>query len=374
MYRTLTGQTLHYFARPQTEVRREPVAGPAAWRSAEMARVSDWRSELREAEIEELDRALEHARNTGKSAAELQAADFPLPTLAVRIRGWRRELDRGRGFVVLRGVPVDRWSQEDSETFFWCFGHHLGIPGAQNPMGDLLGHVRDTGADPEARDVRQYRTAAHIPFHCDAADVVGLLCLRAARKGGSSRIVSSVSVYNELLRRRPDLVDRLYEPFLMDTKGQGGVDYFGVTPTRYADGRLRTFWHSDYFRTVSAFPDVHLDAHGAELLEVYDAIADEPEYRVDMDFLPGDVQLISNHTILHSRTAYEDHDEPERKRHLLRLWLSLPRPRGFGERVRAARSLVGLARQLGSARVRRLVHGPAPRDEPAASDARTQTR
>jgi hypothetical protein len=139
--------------------------------------------------------------------------------------------------------------------------------------------------------------------------------------------VSSVAVYDELVRRRPDLVERLYEPFLLDVRNEdasGRLRHLPIPPCRYASGRLRTFYHSDYFRSVVRHSDVpaFTDAE-RELLDLYEEIASQPDFYLDMQFAPGDIQWLSNHTILHARTAYEDHPEPERKRHLLRLWLSI---------------------------------------------------
>ena len=224
-------------------------------------------------------------------------------------------------------MPVGEWSEADASLCFWCLGLHMGRPGAQNPQGDLLGHVRDTGDDARDPFVRLYRTAANIAYHCDAADVVGLLCLSTAKRGGASRIVSSVAVYDELVRRRPDLVARLYEPFLLDIRNEdasGALRYLPIPPCRFAGGRLRTFYHSDYFRSVVRHADVPAFSDDErELLDLYEAIASQPDFYLDMQFAPGDIQWLSNHTILHARTAYEDHPEPERKRHLLRLWLSI---------------------------------------------------
>src|ERR1051326_237078 len=150
---------------------------------------------------------------------EMTAEDLPLPMLSRRIAEWRNEIRRGRGFVLIRGVPVQDWTEAQAETFYWCLGHHFGIPGAQNPEGDLLGHVRDqrTGSD-----VRYYRTNKELAVHTDTADFVGLLCLQKAKSGGLSRIASSVAVFNELLRRKPQLVPRLFQPGWFDTKVEGG--------------------------------------------------------------------------------------------------------------------------------------------------------
>lgn len=318
-------QALHYFQREHEEVRRAPLLGPAAWRGTEMRQRDDWLVPLTADALAEIAAAVAAARRRGLSMGELGRDDFPLPTLAPRIRAWAAELRDGRGFLLLRGLPVAAWGDEDSALAYWGLGQHLGRPGAQNPDGELLGHVIDTGEDAANPFVRRYRTAGDIAYHCDLADVVGLLCLRQARRGGASRIVSSVAVYNELLRRRPDLVERLYEPFLLDTRdeqGEGRLPWIPVPPCRYAGGHLRTFYHSDYFRSVERHAEApRFTAAERELLDLYEAIANDPELYLDMELRPGDIQLISNHTILHARTAYQD--APDNRRHLLRLWLSL---------------------------------------------------
>ena len=324
-YFSYAEQAQHYFARPHEKPAHAPLEAPAAWRGPDMGGRDEWRARLDEAQVAEIEAALASAKATGKPAGEMMAADFPLPRLSAEVDRWRSEIVSGRGFQVVSGVPVERWSQADSELFFWCLGLHMGRPGAQNPQGDLLGHVTDTGDDASDPFVRLYRTSSNIAYHCDAADVVGLLCLRAARSGGASRIVSSLTVYNELLERRPDLVDRLYEPFLLDVRNEdasGAIHYLPIPPCRFADGRLRTFYHSDYFRSVVRHDGVPALTHDEQsLLDFYEEIASSPRLYFDMDFEPGDIQWLSNHTNLHSRTAYEDH--PERKRHLLRLWLSI---------------------------------------------------
>lgn len=359
VYKTLTAQTIHYFARPHTDIARDPLDVAAAWKGRDLARNEDWYERLSEAELLEIDEALACAKRTGKRLGSLTKHDFPLPTLSSKIARWRDEVQMGRGFQVIRGVPVERWTDTDSEIFFWCFGQHLGIPGAQNPEGDLLGHVRDTGQSPDR--VRHYRTRVNINFHCDAADLVGLLCLQKAKHGGRSRIVSSVSVYNELLRSRPDMVARLYEPFMMDTKGEGGVRTLPVIPCRFDSGRLRTFYHTDYFRSAAGWDGRPLlNADDRAVLDLYNEIADRPDLHLDMDLEPGDIQLLSNHTVLHSRTGYEDYPEPDRKRHLLRLWVSLPSRRTWRTRLRTEQArLQMLARALRSKMeyaLRRAVH------------------
>jgi len=326
-FRSYAEQAAHYFNRPHEHPATAPIASPACWTGRDVAQRTDWRAWLEPAHVDELRRALQQAKNTGKPTGELSAADFPLPTLSAEIAHWRSQLIAGRGFQLVSGVPVENWSQAESEIVFWCLGLHMGSPGAQNPQGDLLGHVVDTGDRADDPYIRLYRTSATIAYHCDAADVVGLLCLHGAKHGGASRIVSSVTVYNRVLERRPDLVGRLYEPFLLDLRNEvasGGIRYLPIPPCRFDGGRLRTFYHSDYFRSVTRHPDVPpFTTEERELLDLYEEIGSDSDIYLDMDLARGDIQWLSNHTILHARTAYEDHLEPERKRHLLRLWLSI---------------------------------------------------
>ena len=324
-HRSFGAQALHYFHRPHEGVALHPVGGAAAWRGPEVAGRDDWIVRFTAEDIAEIEAAA--TRCAGTPLASIGRADFPLPKLAPRIRGWAGELGGGRGFLFLRGLPVVRWGEELSSIAFWGLGHHLGVPGGQNPQEELLGHVRDYGEDAANPFVRKYRTAANIAYHCDLADVVGLLCLQPAKSGGASRIVSSVAVYDELLRRRPDLVARLYEPFLLDTRDEareGRMPWVPVQPCCFADGRLRTFYHSDYFRSVERHATApRFTDQERELLDLYEEIAASPDLYLDMNFEAGDLQLISNHTVLHARTEYEDWPEPARRRHLLRLWLSL---------------------------------------------------
>ncbi len=325
-YRSFAEQALHYFDRPHDGVPRRPIECAAAWRGADIAGDDSWMVRLSEPDVAEIESAVAHAKSLGGALATTGRGEFPLPTLAPRIAEWARELRDGRGFVLLRGIPVKRWGEADASLAYWGIGQHLGAPGAQNPDEELLGHVRDMGEERDDPFVRRYRTAGDIAYHCDLADVVGLLCLRPAKRGGASRIVSSVSVYNELLRRRPDLIDRLFEPFCLDTRNESGTPYVPVPPCRFADGVLRTFYHSDYFRSAPRHAEVpDFTPAERELLDVYEEIAADPDLCLDMNFAAGDVQLISNHFTLHARTAYEDDADPARRRHLLRLWLSLER-------------------------------------------------
>lgn len=328
-YRSYAAQTAHYFDRPHAGIPTGPIEGAAAWRGDALvgpaAGGDRWSTTLGAAQLDEVEAGLASAEESGKPLSEWSRADVPFPGLVACFDRWRKEIAEGRGFVRLRGLPVERWGRERSERFFWGLGLHLGVPGAQNPAGDLLGHVEDTGDDADDPQVRLYRTSAEIAYHCDAADSVGLLCLSRGLRGGASRIASSVTVWNELHRTRPELAARLFEPVRLDLRNEerpGMRGFIDVVPCRHADGRLRTFYHSDYFRSVVRHADAEpFSEIERELFDAYDGIAQTKGVYLDMELEPGDVQLISNHTIIHARTGYED--APGARRHLLRLWLSL---------------------------------------------------
>jgi hypothetical protein len=326
-YLSFGEQALQYFDRPHESVARRPLTGPCAWRGADLRDSGEWVRQLGQRECDELESIAAALLEQGRPLRELARADFELASMLPHVDAWRHELIEGRGFVVVRGLPVKRWGERLSSIVYWGLGLHLGRPGAQNPDDDLLGHVWDTGRIDEDPDVRRYLTSGEIRYHCDLADVVGLLCLETARSGGASRIVSSQTVYNELLSQRPDLVEMLYEPFLLDARNEdasSGVRYVRVTPCRFAAGRLRTFYHSDYFRSVVRNEDVPpFTESERELMDLYEEIAARPDLRLDMQLRQGDIQWLSNHSILHARTAYEDGGGANQRRHLLRLWLSL---------------------------------------------------
>jgi len=328
-HRSFGEQARHYFTRAHTKLPDAPIESPAAWLGKDLReQEAIWRVRLSDEDLAEFDAGLDRLERDGIAIEKVDRSSLPLPRLAARIESWRHELMQGRGFVVVSGFPIERWGEARSALAFWALGHHIGVPGAQNPDGELLGHVRDYGEQADSPNVRLYRTTGNIRFHCDAADVVGLLCLQTARKGGQSRIASSVAIWNAIFERDPESARLLFEPFAHDLRGEhrpGQPGHANLQPCCLGeDGALRTFYHSEYFRSAARLPEVGaLPAHHEALLDRYDALGASPDFHLDMWLEPGDMQFISNHMIVHARTEYEDDPDPTRKRHLLRLWLSL---------------------------------------------------
>jgi hypothetical protein len=325
---------LDYFARPgDGGILREAITDVrAAWYGPELAsRKPEWRTQLSTRESNQLrDVIREAASNEEDDLSAITATDLKLPpifeSLLLKLKEELAGVN-GLGVHVVSGIPVEEWTSKEQQFFFWVLGQHIGRPAVQDADGLLLQHIRDTGAD--ARTERQYKTNAAILPHTDAADVVGLLCINEAKSGGASRIVSSVTVYNEFVKQHSqDMVERLYQPFPLDLRSKT-TSSLPVTPVRYSgDGQLRTFYHAEYYQTAYRHASVgQIPDFDAQVLEAYNIIASDPKLYLDMEFRRGDIQFLSNHTILHARAAYTDNADPDPQRHLLRLWLALDETR-----------------------------------------------
>ncbi|WP_309888759.1 TauD/TfdA family dioxygenase [Archangium sp.] len=304
------------------------LEGPAAWRGAELARGETWLHRFSSEELAELERALAGVRGLPRPVLDVTRENFVLPTLASTLARVKHELLRGRGFILFRGLPAERYSLTELATLFWGLGTHLGTAVSQNGQGHVLGHVRDLGYDANNPSTRLYQTNQRQGYHTDSADLVGLLCIRPAMRGGLSSLASTVTVYNELYRRRPDLARVMFEPFHTDHRNEyrpGHEPYFSIPVLNFHAGELTGIYQRRYIESAQRFPEApRLTAQQVEALDLFDALLDDPELHLEMRLEPGDMQFIHNHQILHDRTAFEDWPEPERRRHLLRLWLCPP--------------------------------------------------
>ena len=251
-----------------------------------------------------------------------------LPVLGAKLKGLREELIHGRGFALLRGLPIGKYNEQEAGTIFYGLGCHLGSPRSQNAMGHTLGHVRDLGMKSSDPNTRIYQTNERQTFHTDSCDVVGLLCLRTAKVGGASLLVSASTIYNEMRKHRPDLLQLLLEPIATDRRGEipeGQLPYLLIPVFSFYGGFLTVFYQRQYIDSAQRFPDApRLTALHVEALNMFDALANDPKLCLSMELEPGDMQFVYNHGLLHDRTGFQDWDEPERKRHLLRLWLAIP--------------------------------------------------
>ncbi len=314
---------------------------PRAWTAEELRRDQAWIQRLSEAEVAGFEAGLAHAKGVAKDWLDMTADDFPLNDAA------RDALQRafastqtGFGMCLLKGFPVDGWSAEDARLVHWGVGLHVGVARPQNRASQIMNDVRDEGGSYKVKGGRGYNTNAGLDFHGDSCDVVALLCLKGAKSGGTSLVSSSMSVCEEIARVRPDLIPVLKAPFHHSYQGAGDPD----KPPFYACPILGD--HPQYFafranrkNVVAAqrdFDEVpRLTAAQQEALDLLDRLLPDPRFCFSMQLEPGDMQLLNNYVVLHSRTDFEDHAEPERKRHLLRLWLAIPHSQPLPEQWEA---------------------------------------
>lgn len=307
-----------------------PVTSPAPWRGDQLQSRHDvWLRTLDGEQIAELVETAARIDRAGIALSQIGIDDWPIPSLEPAIEQWRRDLAHGAGMVLVRGLPVRSMGKQRAAIAYWLIGLHLGTPVPQNADRETLVDIRDTGASASDHNTRLYKTRADLTFHTDGADIIGLLCLRAGKSGGVSRICSSVEVYNQILSRRPEWAPLLLQPFHHHAHGQFGeqgpktFQYPIVTRDGGVFRMLLLLW---YIRNAAEdFPEIAGLSHDQQaLLDMLESIPFEQGVALDMAFQEGDMQFLKNSVVLHARTEYEDWDDPEEKRHLLRLWLSAP--------------------------------------------------
>ncbi len=309
----------------------------------------------------EIDAAVQVLKARDLGPLEFGREDFPLPTLGTTMADFSDELEFGRGFVMLRGLSPETYDLETLKILYWGLGAHLGQVISQNSQGELLGYVTDHGENYQGGDyyrsnVRGHRTRARLFPHCDSCDLVGLLCVRPAESGGRSTIVSSMTIYNEILTHHPEYLEPLCAGFHFDLVGKGTeadqVSRTKIPVFSYFDGRLSCRFNKRQIEPGAEKTGTPLTPLQSQAIEYVREVSLRDDLSLNMDFQPGDIQLLNNHCILHSRDAYTDHAEAERKRLLLRLWLNVPNGRKlapeFADRLNTG-SRGGVTTRLGVA-------------------------
>lgn len=309
---------------------RPLITSPDAWTGPEIQQDPSWICQLDESDIAEIDAALASVKRSGLQIP-FASPSFPLPRLRAKLDGILDEIENGRGFQLIRGIPRHRYSDAECELIYWGITSHFGTPVSQNSRGHLLGHVRDEGRQLEDPNARAYQTNVRMDFHTDMLpiDVLGLFCLRTAKSGGASKLTSALTIHNVLRRERPDLLEALYGLFHLDWRGEeaaGEQPWFSIPMFSESRGKITTRICSlVYYESAARFGEQYRPTPlQREALLAAQEIANRPQLMLTMDFQEGDIQLINNHTMLHAREAYEDHPEPGRQRHLLRMWIAVP--------------------------------------------------
>jgi len=298
-----------------------------AWHGKDLRDETSWIWRIQPEHVAEMDAALHHSKEKGLAEQDVTKDDFPLDGFAEELARMVHELEYGRGFVLMRGFPVENYDEADLRRIYWGIGQHIGVAESQNIKGELIQEIRDHGFDYTKSEHRGSMSSAELRPHCDITDIVGLVCLRVAKSGGASTIRSSMAIYNEVFDKHPEYLPALHRGFHFELDGKGPTgDPNEVTH------RIPTFsWHEGYL--ACRFNQKAIEAGavkaGAPLTELEQAainfvgeVAIREDIELSMIFEPGDIQWLNNSVILHSRGDFEDYEEEERKRLLLRLWLN----------------------------------------------------
>jgi hypothetical protein len=305
-----------------TVLQRHPIEDASAWKGSELAASGDWIWTLDAADLAEIEDALAIAKRSNRPWQETTAAHFPLRHLAGKLRETARRLEHGKGITLIRGLPVERYELDDLKRLYLGFGSHMGTPVIQNAGAGLMREIRDTGGP-------RVESPARLNWHNDRADVVSLLCLRTAAKGGVSRIVSATAVYNALLERRPELAEVLFGDFYRSSIGdEVGTDapYYMLPVFTMQGSAFTSDLSRIYIEQAQIFPEIpRLTDLQIEALDMLEALSEELCYEHMIE--PGDIQMLNNHVTYHGRTAFEDDAGSKRDRFLLRLWLMTPESR-----------------------------------------------
>ena len=311
----------------ESTTRFDPVAGPSLWSADELTARDDWIVRLDTAALDDIAAALDGVRRRRLAIEDITAEDFPLPSMAAQLPAIKELLSDGLGLCLVRGLPVDRYERDDLALILSGIGAHIGTIAAQSASGDMIVDVMDMSHTGDVR--RVYRSPRPQHLHTDSVDATGLLCMRRAKSGGTSLITSSLAVHNSILAERPDLLASLYRGY---HHRRSGLTSTGEPPL--SSHRIPVFGKRGeslvcYFNAISigralAEDNIEDDPAALEAFEVFKTTAarDGLLYRRMLE--PGDLQFLNNRTVMHGRTAFEDYQEVDRKRLMLRLWLKMP--------------------------------------------------
>lgn len=322
---------------PELNVIRHEIAGKHVWQRSDL-NVSDWLVVLNADAVAEIEVAVEALRAQPVPLLALGPASFTMPACEALMARVRNIVDDGVRFCLVRGLPIDMMSCDEAKSIYWILSSMVGRPVAQKLVGTMIYDVTDTGAKAlPGSGVRPDKTNIDVKFHNDNAynqtmpDVVGLLCIRASQSGGTSRVMSFATVYNELLKSAPDAIERLYQPFPFDRQMEFDPcdsPIFEAPMFVNEDGNLMARLGLHQVRSGYAMTEP-MDPSSRQAIKALEAVFAKPELQFEFNMQPGDIQFSKNCEVGYSRTEFVDYPEADRKRLLVRMWLRDTGPQGY---------------------------------------------
>jgi hypothetical protein len=311
----------------ESSTRIDPVTGGALWSADELAARDDWIIRLGADALEDIATALDGVKRRRLAIEDITAADFPLPSVATRLSAIKGLLTDGPGLCLVRGLPVDRYERDDLSLILSGIGVYIGTTASQSSSGEMIVDVMDMSHTGDVR--RVYRSPRPQHLHTDSIDVTGLLCTRQAKTGGTSLLTSSLAVHNAILAERPDLMAALYRGYRHRRSGLGSTGEPPLSAHRIPVFGKRGENLTCYFNAIPigralAGDNTEDDPAALEAFEVFNTTAGEDGLMYQRMLEPGDLLFLNNRTVMHGRSAFEDFDEVDRKRLILRGWLKMP--------------------------------------------------
>jgi len=306
-----------------------PISSLAAWTAGDLPPDAG----LIRLESDCLDEVSRLTRELTANPLPIEALDpdsFDLPHCRAVMADALAALDSGVGFAIIDRLSIDEMATETARKVYWLLISMLGPPVAQKWNGEMVYDVTDTGLKEEAGNgVRSSKTNQGQYYHTDNSfnlppEFVALLCLRPAKEGGASGLVSFQTAYNSLLDEQPDLVRRYFQPFYFDRQHEHPPDDERLsfkpvfTP---GDGGVDVCFSRRLIEYGYQLSDEDMDTESETAVSALCEILERPELNISFEFQPGQIQIVNNRRLGHRRTAYADWPDPDRRRHLVRLWV-----------------------------------------------------
>ena len=312
----------------QVYIPKHKFLSPEAWKSQEVENHKDLIHYLTPEDLMDIDLIAKKLLAESKTIDTINAKDFQFKKLKYFLNNFiETNLKGGLGFGVIRGFPVDKYSDELSGMLFWGIGTCMGLPVSQNAMGHRLGHVFDQGLEYEKINVRGYQTNHKLNYHTDSSDIVGLMCLRKAQEGGLSSVSCAHSIFNTILDAHPESLPILFTGFEYDRRGEAAPFQKEISARRpvfsIKSGQLSVAYQRQAMKTARIKTGIDFSQEELDALNHFDVAAKSLDNVFSMMLEPGDIQFCNNYLVLHSRTEYKDYSEPSKHRHMLRLWLKM---------------------------------------------------
>ena len=306
-------------------------SGRSVWTGKALAASDDVLFRLPDSALREIHDGVARLKARGAALEDIGADDFPLPSLDNQLKALKDDIATGRGFAIFRGLDASRYTVDELRLIFWGIGCHFGTPMPQSYLGDRIGDVMDVSdEEPDPRRRRGYHSGGAQDTHTDSSDMVAMLSIRTAKSGGASRLASAHTVHNLMMDHCPGLLTVLYDGLFMrgtDTdaaaEGRPALSPHRVPAYCYTAGWLNTFYIRGYVERAVNAGDVVLSPLEAAAVVAFAAFGNHPDVMLEIMLEPGDIQIFNNRTVMHGRAHFDDHAERARRRHLLRLWLSV---------------------------------------------------